>query len=64
LLEGLRGQRLPFALEVVGFSEEEGVRFGKPFIGSRALVGRLDEDLLNTRDSSGVTVREVIEEFG
>ena len=27
-------------LEVIGFSEEEGVRFGKPFIGSRALVGR------------------------
>ena len=31
------------AVEVVGFSEEEGVRFGFPFIGSRALVGTLDE---------------------
>ena len=32
--------------EVIGFSEEEGVRFGTPFIGSRALVGSLDEELL------------------
>jgi len=47
LLESLKGRRLPFALEVIGFSEEEGVRFGVPFIGSRALVGRLDEELLN-----------------
>ena len=30
------------AIEVVGFSEEEGVRFGMPFIGSRALVGTLE----------------------
>ncbi len=37
LVELLEGRRLPFALEVVGFSEEEGVRFGFPFIGSRAL---------------------------
>ncbi len=33
---------LPFAIELVGFSEEEGVRYGLPFIGSRALVGRMD----------------------
>ncbi len=64
LLKDLRGRRLPFALEVVGFSEEEGVRFGAPFIGSRALVGRLDEDLLNTCDAKGVSVRRAIEEFG
>jgi allantoate deiminase len=29
----------PVPIEVVGFSEEEGVRFATPFIGSRALVG-------------------------
>src|SRR5208283_720927 len=34
LLKGLNGRRLPYAVEVVGFSEEEGVRFGTPFIGS------------------------------
>ena len=50
-------KRLPFGIEVVGFSEEEGVRFGTPFIGSRALVGRLDEDLLSGKDKDGISVR-------
>jgi allantoate deiminase len=64
LLEGLNGRRLPFAIEVVGFSEEEGVRFGIPFIGSRALVGRLDSELLDRKDSNGISVRTAIENFG
>ncbi len=64
LLEELNGRRLPLRIEVVGFSEEEGVRFGTPFIGSRALVGRLDEDLLMRKDKDGISVREAIEEFG
>ena len=64
LLESLEGRRLPLAIEVVGFSEEEGVRFGVPFIGSRALVGRLEDELLDRRDANGVTVRAVIENFG
>ena len=64
LLEGLGGRKLPYAVEVVGFSDEEGVRFGTPFIGSRALVGRLDEDLLGNVDVEGVSVRKAIEEFG
>jgi allantoate deiminase len=64
LLEELKGQKLPFGIEVVGFSEEEGVRFGSPFIGSRALVGRLDDDLLMRKDKNGVCVRQAIEEFG
>ncbi len=64
LLKELRGRRLPFAVEVVGFSEEEGIRFGTPFIGSRALVGRLDQELLGVRDARGISVRKAIEEFG
>lgn len=64
LLEELQGRRLPFGLEVVGFSEEEGVRFGTPFIGSRALVGTLDEKLLNVCDAQGISVREAIANFG
>ncbi|MGA9392960.1 MAG: allantoate amidohydrolase [Candidatus Sulfotelmatobacter sp.] len=64
LLEELHGRRFPFGIEVVGFSEEEGVRFGTPFIGSRALVGRLDSELLNIRDAQGTSVREAIETFG
>src|SRR5258708_6619954 len=43
LAKSLGGRRLGFGIEVVGFSEEEGVRFGFPFIGSRAMAGGLDE---------------------
>ena len=64
LLESLEGRKLPFAIEVMGFSEEEGVRFGAPFIGSRALVGRLDQEFLNQRDAQGISVYEAIEAFG
>lgn len=63
-LEALDGRQLPFAIELAGFSEEEGVRFGAPFIGSRALVGRLDEELLGRKDANGVSVRQAIENFG
>ena len=64
LLELLRGERLPFPIELVGFSEEEGVRFGVPFIGSRALVGEIDEELLEKKDKQGTTVRRAIQDFG
>jgi len=64
LLDDLRGRRLPFAIEVVGFSEEEGVRFSTPFIGSRALAGRLDQELLDVQDAQGISVRKAIEEYG
>jgi allantoate deiminase len=64
LLEGLNGDKLPFAVEIVGFSEEEGVRFGTPFIGSRALVGRIDEELLSLKDTRGISVKSAIEQFG
>jgi allantoate deiminase len=64
LLEELQPKRLPFGIEVVGFSEEEGVRFGTPFIGSRALAGRLDRELLEVHDARGISVLRAIEEFG
>lgn len=64
LVEALEGKKLPFGIEVVGFSEEEGVRFGVPFVGSRALVGRLDEELLNRRDAKGISLRKAIVDFG
>jgi allantoate deiminase len=64
LLEMLKGGHLPFAIELVGFSEEEGVRFETPFIGSRALVGRLNDKLLEKTDENGISVRDAIEKFG
>jgi allantoate deiminase len=64
LVKSLEGMKLPFGIEVVGFSEEEGVRFGVPFIGSRALVGRVDDELLGRKDEQGVSVRKAIQDFG
>jgi len=64
LLEALDGKQLPFGIEVVGFSEEEGQRFGAPFIGSLALVGRLDDQLLSRKDQDGVCIRQAIQDFG
>lgn len=64
IVQALQGQRLPIALEVVGFSEEEGVRFKVPFFGSRALVGTFDPDWLNLPDEAGTTVAQAIQAFG
>jgi allantoate deiminase len=64
LLEALGGRRLPFAIELLGFSEEEGVRFRTPFLGSRALIGRLDETTLSLQDENGISIRQAIAEFG
>jgi allantoate deiminase len=64
LVELLGGDRCPFSIEVVGFSEEEGVRYGVPFIGSRALAGTIDDELLDRTDASGATVRDAIGAYG
>jgi allantoate deiminase len=54
---------LPLAIEVVAFSEEEGVRFGVPFLGSRAVAGRFDPSLLVLKDSEGITVATALRAF-
>ena len=64
LVEALEGEKLPFAIELVGFSEEEGVRYRLPFIGSRALVGRLDSELLATKDRDGISLAQALTSFG
>ncbi len=64
LVEALAGQRLPYDIEVVAFAEEEGVRFGIPFLGSRALVGDIDEELLQKKDPSGISIAEAVEHYG
>jgi allantoate deiminase len=63
IIEELRNQRLPFAIEVIGFSEEEGVRFSKPFLGSLALVGKLDAETLARTDSNGTSLIQAIRNF-
>jgi allantoate deiminase len=59
-----RGKRLPFAIEVVGFADEEGVRFASTLLGSRAVAGTFDEGVLNVRDQSGTSLREALRAFG
>ncbi|MGH1563708.1 allantoate amidohydrolase [Mumia sp. DW29H23] len=55
---------LPFALEVVGFSDEEGTRFGSALMGSCGLAGTWDDGWWDQRDDDGVTLREAFAEFG
>jgi len=57
-------KRLPFAIEVVGFGDEEGVRFGTTMLGSRALAGTLDPGVLDTKDAQGTSIRRALEDFG
>ncbi|AMA59413.1 allantoate amidohydrolase [Bradyrhizobium sp. CCGE-LA001] len=59
-----RGKRLPFAIEVVGFADEEGVRFASTLLGSRAVAGTFDESVLNTCDRDGVSMRDALIAFG
>lgn len=55
--------KLPLPIEIIAFSEEEGVRFGAPFIGSRAVAGRFDSALLELKDIEGVTMADTIRAF-
>jgi allantoate deiminase/N-carbamoyl-L-amino-acid hydrolase len=59
-----RGETLPFHFEVIGFSEEEGVRFKSTFLGSNAVTGHFDMKLLELQDKDGISMREVITRAG
>jgi len=59
-----RSKRLPFAIEVVGFADEEGVRFASTLLGSRAVAGTFDQSVLNTRDRTGTSMRDALIQFG
>jgi allantoate deiminase len=58
-----RGVVLPFAVEVLGFSEEEGVRFASAYLGSEGYTGRLKAKTLALRDAAGVSVGEALRGF-
>ncbi|CAA9473916.1 MAG: N-carbamoyl-L-amino acid hydrolase [uncultured Rubrobacteraceae bacterium] len=59
-----RGERLPFAIEVVAFADEEGLRFGTTFLGSSAYAGAFDRKRLDLEDGGGVTLMEAVRAFG
>jgi beta-ureidopropionase / N-carbamoyl-L-amino-acid hydrolase len=58
------GRRLPFAIEVIGFAEEEGVRFAAPYLGSSAIAGCFDPGILQRRDADGVSLQAVLQKDG
>ncbi len=58
------GKRLPFGLEVVGFSEEEGQRYAATFLASSALIGGFAADWLDQTDAAGVTLRDAMRDAG
>ncbi|HWI38635.1 MAG TPA: allantoate amidohydrolase [Burkholderiales bacterium] len=60
----LKGRKLPFAIEAVGFGDEEGVRFGTTMLGSQAIAGVVDPAVLDKQDARGVTIRQALSEFG
>jgi allantoate deiminase len=59
-----RGRRLPFAIEVAGFADEEGVRFASTLLGSRAVAGSFVESVLGVKDSAGISMRDALSQFG
>ncbi len=59
-----RGERLPFALEVVGFADEEGVRYHSTYLGSKAITGKLDVAELDRIDGEGISMRNALIQFG
>jgi allantoate deiminase len=59
-----RGRRLPFAIEVVAFADEEGVRFASTLLGSRAVAGTFNERVLESKDEAGISMREALVQFG
>jgi allantoate deiminase len=63
-VQALDGKRLPFAIDVLGFCEEEGIRFRAPYLGSLAVCGRLDPALLERVDDKGVSLAEGLRHFG
>ena len=59
-----RGARLPFAIEVLGFADEEGLRFNTAYLGSSVFAGTFDPATLALHDPTGVTLDEAIRSYG
>lgn len=58
------GRRLPYAIEVIGFGDEEGLRFATTLTGSRAVAGRFDLHILDEKDKDDVSRRDALTAFG
>jgi allantoate deiminase len=58
------GPRLPFAIEVIAFGDEEGGRFQSTLVGSRAIAGRFEHAALTSLDSTGTSMAQAMRDFG
>ncbi|MBE8718603.1 allantoate amidohydrolase [Cellvibrio polysaccharolyticus] len=58
------GVRLPFAIDVVGFGDEAGARFGRALLGSRAMAGSWSNTWWALQDSNGVSLRDAFNNAG
>ena len=56
--------KLPFAIEVIGFSDEEGVRYQTTYLGSKAIAGRIGVRDLKRNDANGISVADALRSFG
>ena len=56
--------RFPFAIEVLCFADEEGLRYHSAYLGSKAMTGTFDLDDLSLTDADGISMRQAIQEFG
>jgi len=54
----------PFALEVLGFADEEGVRYGTAYLGSSVVAGTFDRSALDRRDADGIAMADALAAFG
>src|ERR671921_2246218 len=54
----------PFAVEVYGFADEEGVRYGTAYLGSGVVAGTFDPAALDRRDADGIAIADAIAAFG
>jgi allantoate deiminase len=59
-----RGLRLPFAIDVLAFADEEGLRYGTAYLGSKAIAGSFDPAYLDRTDADGIAMAEAIRAFG
>lgn len=51
---------LDFNLEIVAFCDEEGVRFGTTFLGSKVITNSFDKKYLDIEDKDGITLKQAI----
>ncbi|UKF28242.1 allantoate amidohydrolase [Clavibacter nebraskensis] len=55
---------LPFGIQVIAFSDEEGTRFGKALLGSSAVAGVWDDAWWDLADAAGISLRQAFTDFG